>query len=193
MVARSGRETVLHEQRDGAVVVEDAAHFGGDAGEKAAVHVAAIFGERAEHRRVSAGGVAAYEYLVWVYAVFVRVRAHVAYRAARVLYLRGEVSLSCVAVLRYRDGEALFHDFVEAADRHIKILRLPRRALHVDEARIFLSGSFRVTGSSMLRCSGTPPGAAYSTSRTNRTPVSSPVVSILSAPFGISVYSGNSS
>ena len=136
-MAGGGREAVFHEQRDGAVVVEDAAHLGGDAWEEAAVHVAALLGERAEHRRVSAGGVSAYEYLAGVYAVFVRVCAHAAYRAARVLYLRGERGLSRVAVLRYRDGEALFHDFVKAADRHIKILRLPRRALHVDEARIF--------------------------------------------------------
>ena len=108
VVAPRRREAVFHQQRDGAVVVEHAAHFGGDAWEEAAVHVAAIFGERAEYRRVSAGGVAAYEYLVGIDAVFLCVRAHIAYGVPRVLYLRWEWRLSRVAVLRDCGGEALF-------------------------------------------------------------------------------------
>ena len=78
--------------------------------------------------------------LVGIDAVFLRVRAHIAYGVPRVLYLRGEWRLSRVAVLRDCDGEALFDDFVEAADRHIKVLLFPRRALHVDEAGIFSVG-----------------------------------------------------
>ena len=119
MVARGGREAVFHEQRDGAVVVKHAAHFCGDAGEEAGVHVASLLGERAEYRRVSAGGVAAYEYCVGVDAVFGGVRAHVAYCVARVMYLRGERRLPRVAVLHDCGGEAFFDDCVEAADGHV--------------------------------------------------------------------------
>ena len=68
---------------------------------------------------MSAGGVAAYEYFVGIDAVFGGVRAHIAYGVPRVLYLRWEWRLSRVAVLRDCDGEALFDDFVETADRHV--------------------------------------------------------------------------